>query len=243
MTSVRSLGTIVNDRERRIRMDRALASRIVAHYSNASALDRLHLAQRLRVCPYESLLTLLPTHGRLLDIGCGFGHFGWFLRETRPQLEYWGADVDARKVEVAQAGSPLRLFAGDVRHWRDLPATFAAVTMLDVLYLLPETLQSELFAFSCRRLSREPGAVLLLKVLPVLHGWARWRTYFQESAMIAMKRTRSSGALYSSQEPAVYARWGEAHGLHSHEVALGTNPPSTLLAFSPRSNPAAVACP
>src|SRR4029453_6548598 len=98
---------------RSTRLDPMLVHRVLAHYPAASAWDRFHLRQRLMRCPYEALLGHLPRRGRLLDIGGGFGHFGWLLSETRPELEYWGADVDARKITLGQPGSRLRLFAGD----------------------------------------------------------------------------------------------------------------------------------
>ena len=212
-------------------MDHALLRRIVARYPTASAWDRFHLRQRLQRCPYESLLPFIPQQGRLLDIGCGFAHFGCFLRETRPGLDYWGADIDTRKIGLAQATS-LRVFAGDVRAWPGLPRHFIAVTMLDVLYLLPDALQKELFDFACGRLERSAEAVLVLKVLPPLKGWWRWQTLLQESAMVRLGKTRDSGALHCSQDPSTYMRWATEHGLQSKEVNVATTPPSRVLVFT-----------
>ena len=84
-------------------MNPQLIERITARYQTASAWDRFHVRQRLRLGGYEQLLPFFPESGTVLDIGCGFGLLGWYLAETRPGLEYYGADVDARKIAVARA--------------------------------------------------------------------------------------------------------------------------------------------
>lgn len=221
----------------------ALVARIAARYDFASRWDRFHVRHRLALCPYETLLPHLPTSGTVLDIGCGFGLLGQFLAETRPQLHYAGADVDGRKIAVARRSFESRsskasasrgplLFSGDVRTWTDRPAFFSAVLLLDVLYVVPEPLQKALLDFASRVLAPGPEAALVLKILPPLRGKARWRTFVQESIMIhLLRKTRSSGALFSSQDPGLYAGWGRALGFSCQQVDPHTHPPSVLLVF------------
>jgi SAM-dependent methyltransferase len=210
--------------------------RIAVRYPTAGAWDRFHLRHRLRLCPYDELLPHLPERGPLLDVGCGFGLLGWFLADARPALDYWGADVDERKVALAQlafrrhpAGDRAgHLHAGDPAGWRARPARFAAITVLDVLYLLPLPLQRALFDFCYSAL--EPQGRLLLKILPRLRGRDRLRTWAQESLMVhVLRKTQGSGAIFASQDPALYAGWGRERGLSSREHPLPTAPPSTLL--------------
>ena len=210
--------------------------RIAVRYPTAGAWDRFHLRHRLRLCPYDELLPHLPERGAVLDVGCGFGLLGWFLADTRPALDYWGADVDARKIALARlafqrhpAGDrAAHLHAGDVVTWTERPDRLAAVAVLDVLYLLPLPLQRALFDACCSLL--EPGGRLLLKILPPLRGRARWRTWAQESLMVhVLRKTQGSGAIFASQDPTLYAGWGRERGLDCREVPLPTAPPSTLL--------------
>jgi 2-polyprenyl-3-methyl-5-hydroxy-6-metoxy-1,4-benzoquinol methylase len=215
--------------------------RIAVRYPTAGAWDRFHVRHRLRLCPYDELLPHLPERGTLLDVGCGFGLLGWFLAEARPALEYWGADIDARKVALARlafqrhpAGDRAdHLHAGEVADWRERPALFNAVTVLDVLYLLPLTLQRALFDFCCRAL--EPRGRLLLKILPRMRGRDRLRTWAQESLMVhVLRKTQGSGAIFASQDPGLYSGWAAERGLACREHPLPTTPPSTLLVVERR---------
>lgn len=216
----------------------ARESRIAAHYDFAGAWDRFHVRNRLRLCPHEAMMPLFPSAGSVLDIGCGFGLLGWYLREVRPGVRYYGSDIDAHKIELARESfrrhapevSADHFCAADVRTFGDRPAQFTVVTIFDVLLFIPLSLQWELFNFACDVLEPGPEARLMLKILPPLRGAERYRTWLQESIMVhVLRKTKSSGALYASQDPALYTAWGKERGLVSEEVVLPSHPPSTLL--------------
>lgn len=220
-----------------------LLNKILSRYPTATTWDRFHLRQRLRRCPYETLLEFFPARGKVLDIGCGFGHLGWFLRETRPGLEYFGSDIDARKIALGQAGmdsdpgGALHLFAGDAKDWSELPFDFSTVVLFDVLYLLPFTLQEEVLGFALNRLAQNRDAAILLKILPPLRGWERWRTQVQEGLMVRLGKTRASGALTPSQDPKVYSDWAIRHGLRAEIFPLKTTPASLLVTLKRTQEP------
>jgi SAM-dependent methyltransferase len=220
--------------------DRALeATRIedvASRYASAGTWDRFHIRQRLLRCPHEPILPYLPHHGRLLDIGCGFGLLGWYLRAQRPSVEYFGTDIDAHKVSLAReafaenASTASHFYLGDVRDWRERPETFHVVTIFDVLLLMPTELQRAIFDFSCDVLDSAPGSRILLKILPRLSGLPRYRTWLQENIMVnVLKKTASSGALQTSQDPAMFERWGRERGLSCREIPMQTHPASVLL--------------
>ncbi len=220
-------------------MDSACIRRIVARYPTASTWNRFHLAQRLQRCPYAELLPYLPLRGKLLDLGCGFAHFGWYLREVRPEIEYFACDIDARKIALAQAGlaagavNGFHLFAGDARAWKALPRDFDAVVALDVFYLLPLDLQDAMLSFAWGLLAPQRDGALLLKILPALRGWPRWRTFAQERIMVALGHTQSSGAVASSENPEWFASRARKLGAAARTVPLPTTPPSDLLILRP----------
>ncbi len=219
-------------------------ARITRRYASGSAWDRFHVKHRLRFLPHELLLPFLPTSGSVLDIGCGFGLFGWFLAEHRPGLDYYGADIDARKLELGQrsfadhyAGPrAMQLHAGDVRDWRERPAQFKTVALLDVLLLLPMQLQRELFEFACQSLEKSDDAVILLKIQPWLRGMAHLRTFIQETIMVrVLRKTKTSGALFLRQDPALYEGWARELGFECERVDVPAYPPSLLLVLRRRS--------
>ncbi len=215
-----------------------LVARIAARYGSASLWDRFHLKQRLRACPYEELLPFIPATGNALDIGCGFGLLGWFLGETRPDLQYFGVDVDARKIELAKrsfATKTAHFHAGDVATWEGRPPHFTVIMILDVLYLLPIPRQRKLFDEACHLLEKRREAALLLKILPRFRVPGRVRTWIQESVMVrVLRKTQSSGALFTSQDPDLYAEWGRARGMECRAIELPTSPASILLVLRPR---------
>lgn len=67
------------------------------------------------VAPYANFLgamsQLKPLPGmRLLDIGCGCGHYGLLLRERYPEIVYTGSDFSAAMTEQAQELNPISEF-------------------------------------------------------------------------------------------------------------------------------------
>ncbi|WP_236101147.1 class I SAM-dependent methyltransferase [Pseudomonas argentinensis] len=56
------------------------------------------LAEKQRV---SSVLALTDI-GKVFDIGCGVGRWGWFLAEHYPELRYLGVDFSASLIEQAQ---------------------------------------------------------------------------------------------------------------------------------------------
>jgi SAM-dependent methyltransferase len=159
-------------------VDPALADRIVARYPRASALQRWHLRGRLHLCPYDKLLPHLTGPETVLDVGCGFGHLAWFLREAGSDLAYYGTDIDERKIAVARASADRaapRFSLGDVRRVPGLPERFGNILFLDVLYLMPWGLQAEMLAWALDRLAPGPRSVVLVKTLDEAKGFSGFR--------------------------------------------------------------------
>lgn len=220
------------------RLDAQEITRITERYAFAPAWDRFHVRHRLRFFPHDVLLPFLPEIGSVLDIGCGFALLGWYLAEHRPNLRYYGSDIDQRKIDLARAAlerhlehaKNIELYGGDARSWPGRPGKFTVVALLDVLLLLPMNLQREMFAFACSALETGSGAKVILKVQPMMRGIPYLRTLVQETIMVRiLRKTKSSGALHLRQDPNVYAAWGREHGLSCREVEVPTYPPSTLL--------------
>ncbi|HKH62232.1 MAG TPA: class I SAM-dependent methyltransferase, partial [Flavitalea sp.] len=50
---------------------------------------------------YESYNELVPTDGKVLDIGCGYGFMSYMLNFVSPQRQITGIDYDERKIATA----------------------------------------------------------------------------------------------------------------------------------------------
>jgi SAM-dependent methyltransferase len=113
----------------------------------------------------------LRTHA-LLDIGCGLGLLGQYLRACGHHNDYLGVDVDAKKIAAAQCAArelwPALAFAA-VEAGR-LPAFRGDVVMLDILHYMPRDAQRALLreAASC---VADDGLLILRNVLRE----ANWR--------------------------------------------------------------------
>lgn len=161
-------------------------------------LEQLWVRARLSSAPWSEVLHRIPK-GSIADIGCGHGLLvGWSAMRA-PAHMIIGADIDARKIALARRGPGrlpnVRLVCGSASDL--LPeheGRFDAVTVMDVLYLLPTAHWLD-FLRSCRRLLR-PGGVLLLKEAQHRGHWKYWKWLAQEHVTVKLlRRTRSSGAV------------------------------------------------
>ncbi len=123
-----------------------------------------------------------PTSGVIVDLGCGHGLFTQLLARELPGRDVIGIDLDAHKIAVAnQVQLPnLRYLAADIATAELPPAQ--AVTILDVLYLVPFPIQEQLLAVCADRLA--PGGVILLKEMAELPRWKVALNWLEETLAV-----------------------------------------------------------
>lgn len=117
--------------------------RIAAYYDrlvdqfgySPRALDGLHRDSLL--LRYQALSEVLNFTGkRVLEVGCGFGDLGTFLKARYENLEYVGVDISLRMVEVGSQVHPdLDLRHKDILHGPP-SETFDVVLAQGIFYLL-----------------------------------------------------------------------------------------------------------
>ena len=125
---------------------------------------RLHQTVRALLAPFEKLVEHLPAAGQLVDVGCGHGLFLLLSRKARPELSLVGLDLSADKVAAARVllssgGIDAELAVADVAELPD--ETSDAISIIDVLYLVPEERWPEVLSRCYAKL--RPGGSLLLK--------------------------------------------------------------------------------
>ena len=144
---------------------------------------------------------LLPSEGRLLDLGCGRGILLSLLLTARdrydrglypegwpppPVLDLHGIETGFKTVSAARAalGDQARIDIADLRD-AELPPS-QAVLLLDVLHYLPAEAQEDLF----RRIAGalEPGGLLLIRDADAGAGWRFTATRVQERTCALARR-------------------------------------------------------
>lgn len=214
-------------------------ARTLDRYPRLGAWDRFHLHMRLRSCPYGFLASLLPEQGVLFDYGCGFGHFGWALHELKPGLSYYGWDPDPRKGVLASESmasnenAAPKISSDPEKIFPDSPPFFDAITVLDVLYLIPQEQQFPLLKKLCEHIGPESGSCLILKLTPPKFGIRYLRMLLQEALMVhVLRKTRSSGTLRGSLPIDEYQRFGITQGFNVERFPVPGNAASEILRFS-----------
>jgi 2-polyprenyl-3-methyl-5-hydroxy-6-metoxy-1,4-benzoquinol methylase len=117
----------------------------------------------------------------ILDVGCGVGLLGFYLRERDFQQPVLGLDLDARKIRYGA-----QIAAG---HYRDIDLRFhdaaktvpdfsGNVALFDVLHYLPPQRQSALLTQLAGRVT--PGGLLIIRDCPRDAGARYWMTWLAE---------------------------------------------------------------
>ena len=143
--------------------------RIVGEFQAPSHRTGLYLRIRWHVCPFDRVLPLVPDRGRLLDVGCGSGLWLTYLALEKPKLRLDGIDPDPRKLALARTSraGEFELHEGSASELPD--GTYDCVTILDVLYLMPDEQKAAVLS-GCFRALR-PGGTLVVKELDTRPWW------------------------------------------------------------------------
>lgn len=106
----------------------------------------------------------------LLDIGCGLGLLGFYLRERGWRGAYHGLDFDSAKIAAArEAAVDVARFEFDDSRAQVLPAFQGHVALIDVLHYLSAPDQQALLRQAADRVA--PGALLIVRNVLRTPGW------------------------------------------------------------------------
>jgi 2-polyprenyl-3-methyl-5-hydroxy-6-metoxy-1,4-benzoquinol methylase len=157
---------------------------------------RVFVRARHLLSPMRAIERRVPADGRILDLGCGHGLFTALMATASPGRSVVGVDPSAAKIAVAHR------LEGKLPGVRFLQGTIddvdeeglRAITILDVLYLLPVPEKLRILS-RCREMLA-PGGQLILKTNDTHPAWKyRW-AWFQEAAMTRLGLTLSTGSLH-----------------------------------------------
>jgi len=163
--------------------DEAIVRRIAARYRLHR--HRSYVRGKLRWDPvFAAVAPLVVDSPRaLLDIGCGLGLLGQYLRERGFRAPYRGLDLDAVKIDEARAaadGLDIDFVAGSAEA---LPEFCGDIALFDVLHYMPADAQQRVLSEIGARVP--PGGLLLIRNVLRESGW-RFRVTLAEEYLARM---------------------------------------------------------
>jgi 2-polyprenyl-3-methyl-5-hydroxy-6-metoxy-1,4-benzoquinol methylase len=163
---------------------RAALAAALDRYRRETAFVRLFTRGRSILAPLVQVADEVPGAGPILDLGCGHGLFTNQLALGSAERELLGVDPSAAKIAVARrasAGLPnVRYLQGRAEDVAE--RNFRAVTILDVLYLLPDR-QKLTVLERCRSLLA-PDGLLLVKTNDTHPAWKYAVVRLEEELMV-----------------------------------------------------------
>lgn len=179
---------------------RAVARRIADRFQRPWHRD--YVRNKLRFDPvYAAVATIVAADpSPVLDVGCGLGLLGFYLRERGVRVGYRGLDFDAKKIAIARevstrTGLDLAFDDGDADK---LPPFNGHIALLDVLHYLPASVQQRLLREAAARVA--PGAALILRNVLRERGWRFRATVWEEYFLYATRWMRSPAVHYPERE-------------------------------------------
>jgi len=135
----------------------------------------------------------------LLDVGCGMGLLGFYLRERGWQGDYLGVDFDPRKLAAGRAATRdgERIAFHDGRA-QALPVFAGNVALIDVLHYLERDAQRVLLAEAAARVA--PGACLVVRNVLRDRSWRFRATVAEEWLIHAIRWMRAAPRHYPLRE-------------------------------------------
>ncbi|MEP6562147.1 MAG: class I SAM-dependent methyltransferase [Nakamurella sp.] len=170
----------------------------LAAYRHTPPATRLHATVRWWSAPFPAVEDVLPSTGRILEIGCGHGLFSTYAALAGPARAVRGVDIDSAKIaeatEVAGRLTGVDLSFNEATSGAVATGPWDAIVIIDMLYLLPAAQQRELLAAAAAQLA--PGGELVIKEMsPTPHWKARWNVLQETLAVSILGITERAGSV------------------------------------------------
>jgi 2-polyprenyl-3-methyl-5-hydroxy-6-metoxy-1,4-benzoquinol methylase len=180
----------------------------------------------------QAVAAAIPLTGRVLEVGCGHGLLANYLALESQTREVHGADIDGPKIEAARQAGQMSGATFSVLTPGLLPeGPWAAVAIVDVLYLLTEAQQRALLRDCAAALA--PGGVLVVKEMSPAPRWKAGWNRFQETLAVRLLRITEGEGGFTFLPPEQLAGWMAQDGLsvrhrplhkgypHPHHLVVG----------------------
>lgn len=167
--------------------------RIVRSYS--SWIVQVYCVIRFRILRIrflEEIGQYLPTGGRVMEVGCGFGLFALYFASIHPDLQIRAVDLDEKRIAAAEASqhklgiNNVSFEIGDATQIDLGSGPLDAVYMLDLIHHIPPVSARQLVhqAYEVLR----PGGVLIIKDVDTRPRWKMTFTLLLDLLMTGGER-------------------------------------------------------
>lgn len=197
---------------------------VLALYAGAPPATRAFLRGRVILSDLEAIERYVPAKGTIVDLGCGHGLFANLMALRSPARRVIGIDPSPAKIELARATvgnrTNIEFIFGSVA---DFDAECDAITIVDVLYLVPREEQYRILC-ECRRRLRE-GGTLIWKAQERRPRWKFAWTYLQEliATSAGLTLAGTGRLVFMSREEALNAL--EIAGFEARAIGISSHRP------------------
>lgn len=189
---------------------------------------RIHILIRYFTCPFLRTLDLVPTGGRILDIGAGHGTF------ARLAIEKGAAEVVAVEPDLRKSLLPLRSPGIRVVAAFDdvMRGEYDAVAIYDATYRIPLEDREGLYQRAFDRL--KPGGIFILKDMDASPGWKMsWARLQERISDGILGVSMGSGFIYEPPE-SILERMKRIGFVDMRTRAIGRGYPHPHMVFTAR---------
>ena len=163
-------------------------------YSDVPFLTKLFISLRWYTTPYDKIIEYIENKSKILDIGCSHGLFEAILLSKKPQCEILGIDPSTEKIQIAQELKSTLLnasFQKGYLHDIKPEKKYDYITILDVLYLLPDIDKITLLHDASNYL--KPGGQIIVNTIEKENTFSYFLSYIQEVlALFILRFTHTS---------------------------------------------------
>ena len=173
-----------------MRANSANTTSIASLFSGAPLSTRWFVWLRWRLTPYRKIAAVLPSGGRVLDLGSGHGLLSLALSMGSERREIIGIDHDQARVRLAERAaarhgsvSRPRFEVGDLeKALANLTSgSLSGIAMIDILHYLGPDAQAALLGEAARVL--RPGGILAVREVDSEGGVAAvWNRFYENVA-------------------------------------------------------------
>jgi len=149
-----------------------------------SLFTKLYIKLRPKIVPFETIEKQVPQNGTIIDIGCGFGIFAYFLAKKSKERKVIGIDLIEKRIKTAKKifddCQNLDFFCGDITDIQIPKAD--VITAIDLLHHIPDSNLQKKLLQSCHSVLSDSGK-LIVKDLDRRPLWKYWWNWIHDFLM------------------------------------------------------------
>lgn len=147
--------------------------RLLHLYRYLPVHQRIFLWLRLQIAPFSQVIDLLPTHGSILEVGCGHGLLSNLIALHSEEYHVTGIDVDAKRITIGSSTinkrTNIHFLTQDIRVSLNQQNRFDVIVFFDVLHHIAPSHQLSVINEALKLLN--PKGMIILKEINTKPIW------------------------------------------------------------------------